>query len=188
MKSNGFNQFIKPIIVLVLICFVISGALAWADGLTRPVIENNAKKAADQARLKLLPDGGSFKQYEGELLATEDGKVKVTEVFTAENGGAVITVETKSFGGALTEMVGIDTEGAVTGIVITDHADTPGVGTRAQEPEHLAQYTGLSELNATSAKQDPAIQHVTGASVSSNAIHYGVYEALAQYREMGGAE
>ena len=94
--------------------------------------------------------------------------------------------EIETFGGKLTEMVGIDADGAITGIKVTDHADTPGVGTKAQAPGHLEQYVGVSELTNTNIKKDPAIDHVSGASVSSGAIHYGVYGALEQFKLMGG--
>ena len=111
----------------------------------------------------------------------------MTEVSKADNkSGIVVTVVTSSFGGKLTEMVGIDADGAITGIKVTDHADTPGVGTKAQAPGHLEQYVGVSELTNTNIKKDPAIDHVSGASVSSGAIHYGVYGALEQFKLMGG--
>ncbi len=188
MKNNDtFKKYVAPIIVLVAICLVISGALALTYGVTKPIIDQRAKADADAARQLLLPDADAFTPYEGEMIKTDDGKVKVVEVYTADNGsGMVVTVETKSFGGALTEMIGIDSEGNLTGIVVTKHADTPGVGTKAQTKEHLAQYNGLGELTATTAKQDTTIQAVSGATVSSNAVHYGVYEALEQYKAMNG--
>lgn len=52
----------------------------------------------------------------------------------------VVTVSTKSFGGALTEMIGIDADGKITGVEVTSHADTPGLGTKAHDAGYLAQY------------------------------------------------
>ncbi len=188
-KNTSFEKYGKPIVVLVAICLVISFLLAATYKVAAPIIAERTKADADAARQQLLPDADSFTQYDGDLVATDDGKVVVTDVYSADNKcGVVITVDTKSFGGTLTEMVGIDADGAITGIVITSHADTPGVGTRAQSEEHLSQYVGLTELQDTSCKKDPTVDHVTGASVSSNAIHYGVYMALEQYKEMGGVQ
>ncbi|MBR6956022.1 MAG: FMN-binding protein [Firmicutes bacterium] len=45
---------------------------------------------------------------------------------------------------------------------------------------------GLTELTETSAKADPAITPVSGATISSNGVHYGVYAALEQFKEVGG--
>ncbi|MBO4235137.1 MAG: FMN-binding protein [Firmicutes bacterium] len=190
MKNNStFQKYIAPIVVLVGICLVVSAALAATYGITTPIIEARAKAEADAARQVILPAADSFTAYTGDLWHSEDNKVKVTEAYIADNGsGAVITVETSSFGGALTEMVGIDASGAITGVQISSHADTPGVGTNAMTDEHLGQYIGLSSLSSTDAKSDEAVDHVSGASVSSNAIHYGIYAALQQFSKMGGVQ
>ena len=188
-NQNTFQRYIAPIVVLVGICLVISAALAATYGVANPIIEKNAKENADKAMKSLLAEADGFSEYTGDLWASEDGKVQVTAVNTADNGvGIVVTVVTTSFGGKLTEMVGIDSNGAITGVQITKHADTPGVGTKAMTEDHLAQYKGVSELTNPAAKKEPAIDHVSGASVSSNGIHYGIYGALQQFAEMGGGQ
>ena len=189
MKSNTFKEYIAPVVVLVCICLVITFALAYVNSITAPIIEKNAIETANAARAELLPAADTFTAYDGELAVCEEGKVFATECYIADNGsGMVVTVSTKSFGGALIEMIGIDGDGKITGVKVTSHADTPGLGTKAHAPEYLTQYQGLSELSATSAKDDASINHVTGASISSNAVHYGVYCALEQYKKVGGAK
>ncbi|MCQ2547621.1 MAG: FMN-binding protein [Clostridia bacterium] len=199
MKNNStWNQWIAPIVVLVAICLVITFALAETNSFTAPVIAANEKATADQARTELLSDGDAFTQYDGELIpATSDGKCHVEEVYTADNGaGVVITVVTKSFGGDLTEMIGIDKDGAITGVKVTKHADTAGLGTKAHDPAHVVNYVGVKELNSTKAKEETATigeqndgaWYITGATISSNAVHYGVHEALAQFEAMGGEQ
>lgn len=193
MKSNTFKEYIAPVIVLVGICLVISFALAETNSITAPVIEANDKAAADLARTELLPDGDAFTEADVDLLSTEDGKVEVFNVFTADNGaGMVVTVGTKSFGGVLTEMIGIDKDGKVTGVKVTKHNDTAGLGTKAHEPEFVKQYNGMDTLTSISAKEESktgdGVTYITGASISSNAVHYGVYEALEQFKAMGGVK
>ncbi len=189
MKNDtAFKKYAAPIIVLVGICLVISAALAATYSVANPIIIANAKAAADAARQELLPAADSFSNYDGDLWVSDDGKVEVQEVAVADNGsGMVMTVSTTSFGGELIEMVGIDAEGKLTGVKISSHGDTPGVGTKAMQEGHLSQYLGLSELTSSAAKTDPAVNHVSGASVSSNGIHYGIYGALQQFQMMGGA-
>lgn len=186
-KSNAFNDFIKPILVLVIICFVVTFALAYTYGITNPIIIKNTKAAADKTRTELLTDADGFKQYTGKLYVLEEGKVFVEEAYTATNGaGSVITVKSNSYGGLLTVMVGIDKDGAVTGVKVTEHADTAGVGTKAQDAGHLKQYKSLKELGNVEIKKDATVNHVSGASVSSGAIHKAVYCALEQNKELGG--
>ena len=101
----------------------------------------------------------------------------------------VVTVKSNSYGGLLTAMVGIDKDGAITGVKVTEHADTPGVGTKAQDPGHLSQYVGLDQLSSEVIKDHvDNVVEVTGASVSSGAVHKAVYCALEQYRAMGGVK
>ena len=186
-KSNAFTDFIKPILVLVIICFVVTFALAYTYGITNPIIIKNTKAAADKTRTELLADADGFKQYTGKLYVLEEGKVFVEEAYTATNGaGSVITVKSNSYGGLMTVMVGIDKDGAITGVKVTEHADTAGVGTKAQDAGHLKQYKSLKELGNVEIKKDATVNHVSGASVSSGAIHKAVYCALEQNKKLGG--
>ena len=191
MKNNNtFKMYIAPVIVLVCICLVVTAALAATYGVTQPIIDKNTKASADAARQELLPDADSFTAVDSsELVVLEEGKVFATECYVADNGsGMVVTVQSSSFGGLLTEMIGIDKDGAITGVQVPAHDDTPGLGTKAQTPEHLGQYVGLTELQSTSAKDDSSVNYITGATISSNAVHYGVYCALEQYKALGGVQ
>ncbi len=189
MKNNNtFKEYVAPILVLVCICLVVTAALAATYGVAKPIIDTNTKKAADEARMELLADADSFTAFDGELAVAEADKVFVTECYIADNGtGMVVTVSTKSFGGALTEMIGIDAEGKITGVKVTGHADTPGLGTKAHDAGYLEAYKGLTEILATTAKDEATINHVSGATISSNAVHYGVFAAMEQYKIVGGA-
>ena len=181
MKSNTFKEYIQPTVVLVAICLVMTFALAYVNSVTAPIIADNTVRAADAARAELLPAA-----YEGDLVVLEPDKVYVTDCYIAEGIGMVVTVNTSSFGGILTEMVGIDADGAITGVKVTKHGDTKGLGTKAHDSSHTQQYIGKTELTATSAKEDPAITPVSGATISSNGVHYGVYAALEQFKQVGG--
>lgn len=190
MKNNNtFKEYVAPILVLVCICLVITAALAATYGVAKPIIDTNTLKTANENRAKLLPAADSFTEYDGELVVEEKDKVYIEDCYVADNGtGMVVTVATKSFGGRLTMMVGIDDKGAITGVVQTSHADTPGLGTKNFTEEYLGQYKGLTELNNTNVKQDGQIEYISGASVTGSAMHYGVYCALDQYKAMGGVQ
>ena len=192
------ESFAAPVVVLSAICLVVSLALAFTYKIANPIIVRNTEAAAVAARQQLLPAADSFDLVENvEMAASEDGKAAVQEVYSAGNGaGYVMTVNTNSFGGALTMMVGVDGEGAITGVKVTEHADTPGVGTKDQDPAYLAQYSGLTALSsAGNVKKETAslanggtFEFISGASVSGQAIHSGVAAALSQYAAMGGAQ
>ena len=183
MSDKTFaKEYIAPVVVLFAICLVVSFALAWTYGITAPQIERINKENADAARAFVLPSGADgFTQYEGELV---EG---VTECYIADNeSGIAVTATYSGFGGTMTVMVGVDSEGAITGVSVMEHSETPGLGTKAMTEEYLSQYGGITEASAENIKQDSQIEAITGVTISSNAIYQAVSEALAQFNEMGG--
>ena len=196
--NKSKESFAAPVVVLSAICLVVSLALAFTYKVANPIIIRNNEAVAVAARQQILPAADAFTLVEDmEPAASTDGKAAVTEVYAADNGtGYVMTVETTSFGGTLTMMVGVDSEGALTGVKVTEHADTPGVGTKDMDPAYLAQYSGLTALtSADNIKKETAelagggtFEYISGASVSGQAIHAGVEAALNQFAAMGGAQ
>ena len=188
MKSNTFKEYIQPVVVLVAICLVITFALAYVNSITAPIIEENGRKAAEAARIELLPSATSFEQYTGDLLVYTPDAVFVTDCYTSNDGGMVVTVSTKSFGGAMVQMVGIDAEGKFTGVKIMSHADTKGLGTKAHDAAYTAQYIGMDTLaNAANIKGDSSVGFISGATISSNGVYQGMCAALEQFKAVGGA-
>lgn len=145
----------KPIIVLTVICLITSACLALTNSKTEDAIAQVNKQTIEEAKAQVLPKGTAGDAYQG----------------TA-----------KSFGGDLTVMVGVDTSGKITGVTVTDHSDTPGLGTKAMTPEYLSQYKGktAANLNTPKIKQNKKIDVVTGASISSNGIYNAIQNALKE--------
>ena len=52
--------------------------------------------------------------------------------YIADNkAGMAVTAEYKGFGGAVKVMIGIGANGEITGVKVTEHSETPGLGTKA---------------------------------------------------------
>ncbi|MEA4921750.1 MAG: FMN-binding protein [Eubacteriaceae bacterium] len=141
----------KPIIVLTVICLITSTCLALTNMKTEDAIAQVNKQKIAEAAAQVLPKG--------------------------TKGEAVQGVG-KSFGGDLTVMVGIADNGKITGVTVTDHADTPGLGTKAMTVDYLKQYKGLSKLPADHIKNDKQVDAITGATISSNGVYNAVKDAL----------
>ncbi|MBN7773204.1 RnfABCDGE type electron transport complex subunit G [Clostridium aminobutyricum] len=187
MQNNStFNEQIKPSLVLVLLCLVAAIALSQIYTITKPIIEKNAAKAADEARAVVLAEGDAFTPYDGELV---DG---VTEYYSANNGaGVAVTATAKSYGGLMTVMVGIDANGKITGVEVTNHSDTPGLGTKAMTVDYLSQYIGKTTgeiVTEDSIKNNKNLDAITGATISSNGVYHSVQEALKQFDAAGGVK
>lgn len=183
MKNNNFKENIFPALVLVCICLVVTLALAGTYSVANPKIIENQTKAADEARMLVLSEGDAFAAYDGKLA---DG---VVDCYLAENkAGMAVTAEHKGFGGAVKVMIGIDAEGNITGVTVTEHGETPGLGTKAMTVEYLAQYQGVGEVVGGHINNDANIDAITGATISSNAIYCSVEKALKQFEECGGVK
>lgn len=183
MKNSAFRENIIPVIVLVCICLITTVALAFTYNVANPKILENQSKAADEARMQVLPSGDSFTQYDGKLV---EG---VIDCYIADNkSGMAVTAGYKGFGGTVEVMVGIDADGNVTGVTVTNHAETPGLGTKAMTEEYLSQYNSINQVVGGHIKDDPDIDVITGATITSNAVYCSVEEALKQFDECGGVK
>ncbi|MDD6920326.1 MAG: FMN-binding protein [Eubacteriales bacterium] len=185
MANSKFKDLYAPTIVLVAIAFFITLALVFANDITKPTIEKINKKNADATRAQVLPSGkdAGFEEYKGKL--TEN----VDEVYMAKDGsGVVITSHSKSFGGTLTAMVGINKDGKINDVAITDHKDTPGLGTKAFDPNYTKVYKGKSKFDKANIKDQKDMTYIVGASVSSNGLFSAVKAALTQYEATGGVK
>ena len=176
MQQNAFKENVLPVIVLGTICLVVTLALAITYKVSNPVIEANAAERANAARTQVLSNADTFTQYDGSLL---EG---VEELYVADNGaGIVVTAATKGFGGPVVTMVGIDAEGKITGVTVTDHAETPGLGTKITDPAYLERYMGVVEAPGAHINDDKNIDAVSGATITSNAVYGCVHIALDQF-------
>ena len=161
MKNNStWNDILKPVVVLTAICLVVSGLLGLTNSITAPIIEENARLAADAARIELLPEAtDGFEMVEGVEM---DG---VTEVYKAKNGvGYTITAFGKGYGGNVNYMVAFDNDGKIVNLKVLSHEETAGLGSKIENPEFLAKFKGTDkELTSSD------IDMIGGATISSNA-------------------
>ena len=90
--------------------------------------------------------------------------------------GYCVEVQSHGFGGLLTAVVGVDTNGEVTGVAITDHRETEGMGTEALTEEYLSQYVGKSGTIRDGGSN--SVDAVSGATATSDAVTDCVNQAL----------
>lgn len=179
MNGKDIKVIIKTAISLFLICAVSAGILAFVNSVTAPIIDENNKKSADEARLQVLPDATEFS-----LEATSDGKEYYKGTKNGELAGYVITTSASGYGGAVEVMTGINADGVVSGISILSLNETPGLGMNATKESFYSQYNGKSGpfavvKNNASAEND--ILAITSATITSKAVTTAVNEALDIY-------
>lgn len=107
------------------------------------------------------------------------GALSVTEAYDDEGelAGYCVEVQSHGFGGPITMVVGVDTNGEVTGVAVTSHSETTTVGGHAMTSEALSRYVGRSGTIRSTGPN--ALDAVSGATATSRAITAGVNRALA---------
>ena len=90
-----------------------------------------------------------------------------------------VTGTAKGFGGDMSLMVGYHPDKTIRGVSIVSHAETPGVGSKVDDATYLSQYEGLSGGLTISKRNDADITSVSGATISSKAIHVAIEQASA---------
>lgn len=180
---NGLNAktVLAPAAVLLVICILVSAALAGTNLLTRDRIAEAAAKKAEESRMVVLPGAESFEE-KGSHYVGMDG--------SGSSIGYVFETEGKGYGGTVKVMTGISTDGSITGVVILSHSETPGLGANAEKEDFREQYKQPVANNVGGIKvvkfQEPKegeIQAMTGATITSTAVTNAVNAAIEQYQD-----
>lgn len=176
-KTKGAAAYVLRLtLTLFLITTVVAGLLGFVNYLTADTIAEQTAAKAEAAMQQVLPAG----QYTP--VDVPEGSA-VTAAYRADDKGYVVRVSPNGFGGAIDMMVGVDTNGAVTGIAIVSHSETASLGANCTREDFRAQYTGKSGTLAVS-KDGGEIEALTGATVTSRAVTQGVNDALAFVEEV----
>lgn len=180
MKKNTWENFLKPVVVLVVICIVASAALAGTNQLTAPLIAEQQAAAANQAYLVVLPDADNFEEI------TDFATTNVEAVMKATNGaGWAIKASAKGFGGDVPVVVGFDAEGNIVGLQFMENSETAGYGQRlvdgsADGVAFAQQFIGKTGTFAVGSGVDA----LTGATVSSKAAVAAINTAMNCFNEV----
>ncbi len=177
------TPFLRLILVLLAITVISAALLALVNQVTyQRIAELSAQKLnaamleiQPQAETFLLQEGAEYDLVSGFYLAQKDGETVGYCVETAPNG----------FGGKMSVLVGLDLEGAVTGVKLVEHSETAGVGTKTEDPTFLSQFVGKS--GSVSVGGADGIDAVSGATISSKAVTSGVNAALAAAEQEAAA-
>ena len=179
----SWKEILRPTAVLFVICVAVAAALAGTNLLTEERIAQQAVATAEESRKVVLPGAEEFQ-------AQEDGAY-----YTGSAGGQLVgyvfETEASGYGGKVKVMTGIDAEGAITGVVILSHDETPGLGANAEKPDFLNQFLqqapkGGLEVIKYQTPGEGQIQAMTGATVTSTAVTNAVNQAIAQYNIVKG--
>lgn len=182
IKKN-WNDILKPVVVLLAICIVIPLALAVTDSVTRDKIAELEIKNSMAAMQSLI----KADEYVETEVEGKDSFVYHKAVKDGNSIGYIFSTKAKGYGGEVSVMTAIDTNGVVLSVAILDVSnETPGLGQNAAKESFYSQFTGKKEgiillKNGANAANNE-IDAVTGATITSRAVTNAVNEALEQFK------
>lgn len=178
-KESKFNELIKPFLVLVGICLVVSVLLGYTHKVTAPVIAQNEFAQAEATRKAVLKGSTGFTQVN--LGEAQLKQLDIVSAYKENSGlGYVITSSHKGYGGSVSVTVGLDPDGKVLAVSADVSTETSGIGSKAGEDKYTKKYVGLS-----GSADD--VDTISGATYSSTAVKKGVSAALAAFPTVKGA-
>jgi electron transport complex protein RnfG len=184
----------KYLIVLTSVAVVCAALLAVVFQVTAGPIEETKRRNIVEGIQAVAPafDNDPVK----ESLVVDENDPLSPVIYPAIKGGVVVgaaikTVSTKGYAGNIVCMVGLegtpDGEIKVYDTRVVDMKETPGLGTKAKEPEFAGQWKGRAvTAKPFKVKKDGGeINAISGATISSRAFSGCVNDAVKAWREHG---
>ncbi len=196
------NPIVKDAMILTAITLVAGVALGMVYEVTKAPIAKAQEAAKQAAYAEVFDSADNFTEYEdfdadaATKLVQGQGYAddKITECLVANDAsgnplGYVITVITSAgYGGDITFSVGITNDGNLNGYSITDISETAGLGMKATENEFMSQFKDIPAAILEVTKSDPGeneISAISGATITSKAVTYGVDAAIVYAQSLG---
>lgn len=167
MKEN-----VMPTIILTIICIVASLLLVFAHELTKENIAEQ-KEIRFNSSVEAL-----FGQTESTLLDDNFGENSVQAIAVTPDGKTAVQVTADGYSkGGINVLIGIDENGALSGIEFVSLGETPGLGSKVRDNEDFRkQFYGATET-------DVPLDSISGATFSSKGMKKAVDTAMKVYTE-----
>ncbi|WP_054252014.1 RnfABCDGE type electron transport complex subunit G [Neofamilia massiliensis] len=185
------KEYLRLGLTLLIIAAIAAGALALLNSVTAPVIDENAKQASYAKYYEVLGEGVEINELDPEELASiQNDHPKILSVLDykkdGEVAGYIFTTTSNGYGGAMENAIMINVDGSIAGYRNLSNGETPGFGAAISEESYYNRFDGKSVADADSlvlgTGSDNAIEAISGATISSNAVLDGLNEAVAAFK------
>lgn len=180
------------VLVLVGVALITGGILAYVNHITEAPIKLQAEKTLADG-IKAVMGGVQLSVAENDTIKqTIKGKEAVFVIHKTVDSnkqdlGVAVESTTGGFGGDLKVLVGFDKDGNILGYTILQHAETPGLGAKADK---WFQKDGKGSIigknpnkdNLTVKKDGGDIDAITASTITSRAFLLAVTQAYNAYK------
>lgn len=180
------------VLVLVGVALITGGILAYVNHITEAPIKLQAEKTLADG-IKAVMGGVQLSVAENDTIKqTIKGKEAVFVIHKTVDSnkqdlGVAVESTTDGFGGDLKVLVGFDKDGNILGYTILQHAETPGLGAKADkwfQKDGKGSIIGKNpnKYNLTVKKDGGDIDAITASTITSRAFLLAVTQAYNAYK------
>ena len=180
------------VLVLTGVAVVMGGILAYVNHLTEgPIAQQKEKALADGIKTVMVCDNLVVAKTDEVKQNDAKGKELVYTIYQVKDAqgqdlGAAVESTTMGFGGDLKVLVGFDPEGKVLGYTLLEHAETPGLGAKADKWFQKGQkgdIIGKSPAEPLTVSKDGGqVDAITASTITSRAFLLAVNNAYNAYK------
>ena len=193
-KQSGGSQILKLALVLLAVAAVIAFVLGAVNEITKGPIDQYLTGKRDEAYAMVMPgEGNAYEEIDASKY-TNDPSNSITKLSVAKDasGEAMGYVAETTFSGAqgmITMVIGLDNDLTCTGIGITEHSETSGLGANAASTAEVgvnfrAQFKGQDETIALT-KAGGKIDALSGATITSRSVTNATLAAILAVQALG---
>ncbi len=185
------SSLTNMVLVLTLVAVIMGGVLAYVNHLTEgPISEQKEKALANGIKTVMVCDELTVADPV-EVKQDVDGKELVYIIYNVKDAqgkdlGAAVQSATMGFGGDLKVLVGFDPEGKILGYTLLEHAETPGLGAKADQWFQKGQkgdIIGKSPAEPLTVSKDGGqVDAITASTITSRAFLKAVNQAYTAYK------
>ena len=186
------SSLTNMVLVLTLVAVIMGGILAFVNHLTEgPINAQKEKALADGIKTVMVCEDLTVANTVEVKQNDEKGKEITFTVYEVKDAqgqdlGAAVESTTGGFGGDLKVLVGFNPEGTILGYTLLEHAETPGLGAKADkwfQKGEKGDIIGKSPAEPLTVSKDGGqVDAITASTITSRAFLKAVNNAYNAYK------
>jgi len=185
------SSLTNMVLVLTLVAVIMGAVLAYMNHLTEDPINEQKKLALDNGIKTVMVSDNIQVANPQEVTQTVDGKELVYTIYDVKDAqgqplGAAVESTTGGFGGDLKVLVGFDPEGKILGYTLLEHAETPGLGAKADQWFQKGQKGDIIGTTPSEplivSKDGGQVDAITASTITSRAFLKAINNAYNAYK------
>ena len=186
------SSLLNMTLVLTSVAVIMGGILAYVNHLTEgPINDQKAKALADGIKSVMGVSDITVAKTDTVRQNDAKGKEMTYVIYQTKDAqgtdlGAAVESTTGGFGGDLKVLVGFDSEGKILGYTLLEHAETPGLGAKADkwfQKGEKGDIVGKVPAEPLSVSKDGGqVDAITASTITSRAFLLAVNNAYNAYK------